>query len=74
MPLMNRTHLFQNISTQETYLTIPLGADAEKFNGWWVCKYGNTNGKSMVEITLSTRYTIVGKEGKMYFLKFVVDN
>lgn len=62
IPLMNRTYLSQNITTQETYLTIPLGADAEKFNGWWVCTYGNTNGKAKVEITLSTNFTIVRKE------------
>lgn len=45
--------IFQNITTNETFLSIPLEADAEKFNGWWNCRYGNRNGKAMVEITLS---------------------
>lgn len=71
---MSMTHLSQNITAQETYLTIPLGADADKFNGWWVCSFGKTNGKANVEITLSTKFTVVGKEGKTFFLKFVVIN
>ncbi|CAC5362554.1 unnamed protein product [Mytilus coruscus] len=53
--------IFQNITTNETILSIPLGADAEKFNGWWDCRYGSSNGKAMVEITLS-KFSFVEKK------------
>lgn len=53
----------QNFTSNETFLSIPLGVDAEKFNGWWNCRYGSSNGKAMVEITLS-QFSFVEKKGK----------
>lgn len=68
-PLMKMTSLYQNKTTNETFLTIPLGKDAEKFNGWWVCRYGRNNGKAKVEITLSTKFTFSGEEDTVTNLK-----
>lgn len=59
--LINAT-ISQNITTNETFLSIPLGIDAEKFNGWWNCRYGSRNGKAKVEITLS-KLSLVEKKG-----------
>lgn len=56
----------QNITTNETFLSLPLGVDAKKFNGWWNCRYGNSNGIAMVEITLS-KFSFVEKKGNYIF-------
>lgn len=60
-----------NLTTYETFLAIPLGADAEKFNGWWNCRHGTNKDEAKVEITLSTKFSVIGKKGNCISLQLV---
>lgn len=35
----------------------------EQFDGWWSCKFGETNGKADVEVTLVRKFFLKSDQG-----------